>query len=179
MFCPFASFRLEFYRTGESQPFFISSSHPPLYRSLLPLSPAIQRAYIFLAFLLDSNLKYGTMPSLVRRDPACCNRLPWRVQPYHFFSLMASRRAVLLIPLLAALRLLQIAPKSCACHRSETAACKSFACHTSKNALLQPLCLPHLRHPPGGMCALLLTSLPRPFGCAVADSARGHSCFEQ
>ena len=35
------------------------------------------------------------------------------------------------------------------CHRSAKSAANLFPCHTSENAPLQPLCLPHLRYPPG------------------------------
>src|SRR5689334_905380 len=52
------------------------------------------------------------------------------------------------------------------CHTSAESAAKSFPCHTSKNPLPQPLCLPHLRHPPGG-------SLFR-FPTARAPLATGH-----
>src|SRR5213082_3476079 len=61
-----------------------------------------------------------------------------------------THRAAFLIPSAHHSALCKNAAKSCICHRSAKSACKSFSCHTSKNALPQVLCLPHLRHPPGG-----------------------------
>src|SRR5438045_8366754 len=61
--------------------------------------------------------------------------------------------------------------KSCVCHTSEKSPANSFIYHTSKNSLPQVPCLPHLRHPPGGLC----TSSSQ-FGTSSIAQSQGKLC---